>query len=775
MKKCLEEMLKNLNSVELGENFNLNLQSLAVTSQAKINAKSTKCFFISAVAVILVVTVISLTCFLPMLVGSDRSNDGENNIFANSYYDNYFDDEKNAVYPWEVATQNSGSSLTEAKFAPWKNGALKLTTLTLSGNSTSGILPTSTGVVNPSDILYLTGGAANQIEQSNKKLALLNNSEIRSCINGRWLGIYTEYGSHAGCEGLFYDLQDDDYVCVACKLLELIRTNEYYLDACVRMAVEVYCMKVPTTPAVETSLEKKFPKYYKAFYKSDALKVFASGEKPTQENTKLDFKKGGIYNEKWETTKMDEFKYPVVKVLEYGKDVNKCFFALVSPDDNVAWGSFIYDFSKNKLYSLNGDTEQSGITIVGNENFKYHYGDYYYNYSRSERNELIIMAELAFATNVTVSDDYKYIAVSAPYFAVSAQYDDPETGIKKNVYEEDVVFLVDVENGTCKALYDTKDSDCSFYYEIKDSDGPWPSKAPEFLEGEICFPTKRGSWRFDNKKEIKGELLKIATYNSSKYAIMQCDDDVRIYNLPEAVDVTEEMNNVKFESESYPECQKDYLKLIGNESGSIFNGKYVATASKSGRFVYLYYEYLGQVLCIDTETKESETLMVDKSFVEGAAKVENVKYQIFVSDDGNNLFLTYYNDCRLTFIKDKISFPHVISIWHTGDEYYTCYMIEYDNFEVYFSKDANKTLRLDDENKARFIRCVQILSCDFVMDIIKEFESVNKTSSAERDVLHKRFENGIRGYCEEVAEFAVYNGETVYLPESAVTECLYKS
>lgn len=775
MRNDIEEMLKKIGSARPQEEFSLKMDDLPPLQPTKEKQNRIKYYLIPAVAAVLIVAVIGLTYLLPF---SNSQNNGQGDTVSNGSSNDVIhlatpNDDRNVMYPWELEIQ-SGDSSPESNIAPWESGKLKFTTLTLSGRGASRQLPTAANGFRRSDLMYLTGGT-DKIKQDNKQLSLMADTEIRSCINGRWLGIYTEQGKHAGCEGLFYDIQDDCYVCVACKLNELIRTNEYYVDACVRTAVEVYCMKNPETPSPSTSVSAMFPKYYKAFYKSDALKVFASGEKPTKENTKLDFQKGGIYHETWETTKMDEFKYPVVKVLEYGQDINKCFFALVSPDDNLAWGSFVYDFAEKKLYSLNGDTVQSEITIVGNENFMYHYGDYYYNYSHFKRNELIVMAELAYATNVTVSDDYRFIAVSAPYFATRGGYTDPDTGIKKNAYEEDVVFLVDIEEGTCKALYDTTDSDCSFYLEIKDTDGPWPSAAPEFVEGEICFPTKRGTWRFDYKTEYKGDLLKIATRGMVKYVFMQQENGVRIYKLSDSTDVTAQMQNAVFDSESYPKDQNNDLNFLNNESGSILDGKYVATASKSGRFVYLFYEHIGQVLCVDTKNKTTQALTVDTSFIDNASKLSNITYQLFVSDDGENLILTYCNGVEISLIKGKTLHPHVILSYFPEDEYLSCYMVEYDSFDVFFSKDENKMMSLNEADRITFIRCVQILSCDFVVDIIKEYESIKTSATLEVSSLHKKFNNKIDEYCEEVAELVLYNGESIYMCEDAVEKCLDKT
>ncbi len=813
MRKDIEEMLKKIGSARPEEGFSLNTEELPVLQPTKSKHNKIKYYLIPAVAVVLIVAVISLTYLFPLsdsqnndysdAVGynssinstvssnyssilpeendNNNTDDSDKDSHNGKYYE--YDDQQTVAFPW-YGSQNGNSSSSESGTAPWKNGTLELTTLTLSVKGKTSKVPTAMYGGTNRNIIYPTSKRTDSLKQNNKKLSLWSDTEIRGCIDGRWLSIYTRQGEHAGCEGLYYDLEKDQFACVACKLLHLIKNNEYYLDACVRTAVEVYSLPIGENKQITYNLESKYPLYYKAFYESNALKIFASGAKPTEENMCVDLEKikKGLT---WNDTEMDYFSYPVVKVLEYGADLNKCFFALVSPDDNVAWGSFVYDFARKKLYSLNGDGPGSTIKIVGNKDFMYHYGDYPYNYIRNgtadKRNEYLIMAELAFATGVAVSDDYKFIAVSAPYFGTAPTYKDPKTGIWKSVYEEDVVFLIDVEKGTCKTLYELGDNDCIYQHEINDANGPWPSGIPQFVEGEICFPTKRDSWRFNYKIEYKGELVKIATLDDIKYVFMEKEGKTRIYRYLDSVDVTSEMQYAIFDSESYPKGAKDELDFLENESGSILGGDYVATASKSGRYVYLYYEYLGQVLCIDTKTKETDTLKVDTSFVMGADALANIKYQLFVSDNGEDLFLTYYDDCRITFSKGATEPPQIVGVSSPQSEYYSLYMINYISFRPCFYRRQNKRVFLDEESKTQFIRCVQLLSCDAVLKLSKKYSSTEKPGidgfsgwdrldAYKQEMLEEFYE-----CCETVTQMCVFNGESVYLPDSAVLECLHKS
>lgn len=825
MRNDIEEMLKKIGSARPQEEFSLKMDDLPPLQPTKEKQNRIKYYLIPAVAAVLIVAVIGLTYLLPLsdsqnngqgdtvsygnssdVINSvpntdendsnnsssvsgntDHDKNGQNNAdksdrdnYKGKYYDH--DDQQFVTFPWDKS-QNGGSSSPEAETAPWKNGSLELTTLTLSVKGNTSKVPTAMYGGSNRRIINLAGKPTDLLKQSNKRLSLWSDTEIRGCIDGRWLSIYTEHGEHANCEGLYYDLKEDRLVCIACKLLQLIKGNEYYLDACVRTAVEVYSMPTCEDTSLTYVVEKKYPLYYSALYESNALKVFAAGARPTEENMGVDFGKvkEGLT---WDDTEMYRFSYPVVKVLEYGADLNKCFFALVSPDDNVAWGSFVYDFSQNKLYSVNGDGKASGVKIVGNKNFMYHYGDLY-NYSKDgtalKRNEYLIMAELAFATDVTVSDDYKYIAVSAPYFATAPTYYDPKTGIWKNVYEEDNVFLIDIEKGTCKAMYDRQDSDCFYQDEIKDTNGPWPSEAPQFVEGEICFPTKRDSWRFNYKVEFKGDLVKIATLDNVKYVFIERAGNVRIFRLRDKYEVTDQLRYATFDSESYPKGATDELDFLKNESGNILGGSYVATASKSGRYVYLYYEYLGQVLCIDTETRETETVTVDTSFVLGADKLANIKYQLFVSDNGEQLFLTYYDDCRITFSKGATEPPQVVGVSNPWSEYYSLYMVNYISFRPCFYRSQNKRVFLDEESELRFIRCIQYLSCDAVLKLSEQYSSTEKTvgddySGWEKlDIFEREMLEELYKSCETVTELCVFNGETVYLPDSAVLECLHKA
>lgn len=783
MKRNIEEMLTKIASAKHKEEPALKSDLMFdVVDKTVINRQySNRKVVISVISIVVAAIVLVTTIIVMPDVIKDSFKNG----------DLLGGDVLKVEYPWEVVKVVGESNDLEPESAPWKDGKLKFTTLTLVGNQkktgTSATTLTIGNITNFSVAQVLN----NDIIQNNIELSLLNNTEILSCIDGRWLGIYTRVGDHAGCEGLFYDLENKNYVCVACRLLELIRSNEYYIDACVRNAVELYgfetekCGYGKPWPHL---LEDNFQKLYKAFYESDAPQVFAKGEKLTAENAGM--KVSGFYeNEWWEHTKLDEFEYPVVKVLEYGQDVNKCFFAIVAPDDNIAWGSFVYDFSENKLYSLNGDLTESGSTIIGNsdENAMYHYTTYSQRYpqkkapkSPNNLNEYYtVMAELAFATHVTVSTDYNYIAVSAPYFSPDDGFSNYETGIVSDIYEEDIMYIVDVKNGTCRKMFEFSDDDCSYYYEIHDTDGPWPAGKPQFLEGEICYPTKRGTWRFDRHVELKGELIKLVTVNGSVFAFMKQAGVVRVYSVYDGTEITEDISDI-IESESYYNVEVELTEILNNENGSIADGKYVAATSKTGRYVYLFYEYIGRVLCIDRETNETTTIEVDKEMISAARQLDNVNYQLFLSDDATQLFLTYYNDCRVVFESDAL-FGR--TFWGLGaDNYessqYIQYItsIDYEYITECFSKN-NTSVYFDRKSKQNYIKCVEILSCDLVAEYSELVKMIplHTNEGTISSMLTQNFSLEIIKISEKLSKDIVFDGKTMYFDEKMIDRCLEKT
>ena len=529
--------------------------------------------------------------------------------------------------------------------APWKTGKLTLTSLTykpaaesMSTGRLSFDMLTNTEISTDAvtdavtewvtdattDTEAMTEGATQPDtpvfgKGENVQVSIMDNTKISEYMGPDLIKIRPADGEHMSCTDVYYNIHNGESVCMSCRVLALMQGTDLYTDAAIDAFMEEILLD--ETHLSASGAVREWRETYRRMLDTDKTReLFSQLKKPT-------LAKLGIENFAFESHEIyvkehiDEYQYPVVDVVEYGADPNKCLFSLVSPLTGIVYGNYLLDLTTEAAVRI----DRTLLNPLG-DNTR--------------------CPELSLAESFIVFDDYSKIVVTLPY---QVQYYHYRGGHKVPVYARNAVLLFDVTNGE--------------YREISFSDQALlpPTAAAEVYNNVIYYPSG-ALWCFyvisnGNFYTVEGDFSRVITSGKGvSYAVMKQTDGYQFFEL-----TGENGAFVPAEAEGEYFDLANRFVMEGNirvdvltlETTLLWEGTPTATAvSKDGRFMYLYFEGADHILCIDVCKAESGVLNLSDTFVTQAAEAAatgTVTYGLFLNAAEDALLMTYCKEGVVVF------------------------------------------------------------------------------------------------------------------------------
>ncbi len=712
--KDLDRMLKNIESVEPQSEFEFKGEIPSAQVPAKRIPFYRRKVFASITAAVLAAAV-ALAILVPM-----RPTDIPSDQSALVY---------TPVKPAISYTRPPEGSV-EKNGLPWENGSLKLTTLSTS-------LPNrGRGLVTLSN--------TTRVSSRNIDLSLMGNTKIVSCSDGNLVRIDTQTGDHAGCRGVYYNIYESNTFCVACAINESVKREPYYIDACVRALIEE-CIFTNDMLKGANEVEYLYTILIDMLYQNGAEELFMSGEMPTAENLGLDLSNKMLFDSKC-AERIQNYKYPVINVLEFGASTEYCLYSIVSPNKNASWGNFMMKLATGEVVSLNGD---------GGNNLRN--GSALYNHtSKPSSYENSSVADLYSFTSVDVSADYSFAAVTVPFFKYENIVDiDNGMTLKTNCNEQNV-YVLDLHTGNFIALLGNN----QFYVPENLTDRPYPSQPAQIVNGVVCFPTKRDTWYFyyGVANEFSGELLRICTYSGIKYAVMLQGNETVYYRLGDGADVTEEVLSGET---VLPEGFK-----ITSPSVSVGNSS-VSVWSKDGKYKYSYSKGEDKIDCVEISTGVTGEIDVPDDFLNRVKNMKAVEFCMFIDNSGTRLILSYFDISRITFNRSELYNNPCYIPQYNG---FRMDYIEVDRYVGHFYDADGRKVKFEDT--ANVYKAIVALSYNGINALVEEYVIGNASQEKYNSDYRKDYFAVISVACDKVAEKLSYDGERAFLSDEALEELL---
>ncbi len=526
--------------------------------------------------------------------------------------------------------------------APWKTGKLTLTSLTYKPAAdslstgrlsfdkltdvetdaatdavTDAITDAVTDAVTDAEIQTPDAPVFGQGE--NVQVSIMDNTKISDYMGPDLIKTRPAEGEHMGCADVYYNIHTDEIVCMSCRVLALVQGTELYTYAAIDAFMEEILLdEVNLWASGEVNGWRET--YSRILYSDKARELFSQLKKPTLSKLGIDdfaFDSHEVYVKEH----IGDYKYPVVDIVEYGADPDKCLFSLVSPLTGIAYGSYVMDLTTNTAVRV----DQTLANAMG---------DY------------VRCPELSLAESITVLDHYSKIVVTLPY---QVQYYHLRNGHRIPVYAMNAVLLFDVDTGV--------------YRQISYHDGELysPAAPATVYNNVICYPS--GSlWCFylistDTLYTVEGDFARVITSGQGiSYAVMKQTDG---YHFFELTGKNGAFAPAEVEGEDFDLANRFVMEgnlrvdVLTGETVSLWDGTPTATAvSKDGRFMYLYFEGADHILCIDVCKAERGAISLSEGFVTQAAEAAasgTVTYGLFLNAAEDALLMTYCKEGMVVF------------------------------------------------------------------------------------------------------------------------------
>ncbi len=527
--------------------------------------------------------------------------------------------------------------------APWKTGKLTLTSLTykpatesMSTGRLSFDMLTSTDAETDANTDVATDTATDAATDAetdtlpapdapvfgkgeNVQVSIMDNTKISEYMGPDLIKMRPTEGEHISCTDVYYNIHTGENVCLSCRVLALVQGTELYTDAAIDAFMEEILLD--ETHLSASGAVREWRETYRRMLDTDKTReLFSQLKKPT-------LAKLGIENFAFESHEtyvkehIDEYQYPVVDVVEYGADPDKCLFSLVSPLTGIVYGNYLLDLTTGEAVRI----DKTLLNPLG-------------DYTRCP--------ELSLAESFIVFDDYSKIVVTLPY---QVQYYHYRGGHKVPVYARNAVLLFDVTNGE--------------YREISFSDQALlpPTAAAEVYNNVIYYPSG-ALWCFyvisnGNFYTVEGDFSRVITSGKGvSYAVMKQTDGYQFFELTgeNGAFVPAEAEGEDFDLANRFVMEENIrVDVLTLEATPLWEGTPAATAaSKDGRFMYLYFEGAEHILCIDVCKAESGVLNLSDTFVTQAAEAAasgTVTYGLFLNAAEDALLMTYCKEGLVVF------------------------------------------------------------------------------------------------------------------------------
>ncbi len=591
MKKDLDKMLKNIESTEPSHRFEFRGEKAFSNTERKVIPFYRRKVFVTVTAAVLAIAV-AITVLIPLSKLVNVENGTEVLTYTPIKPDISY------IRPPEESINSVG--------LPWENGSLKLTTLSNSGISQPAVSLTSASVESPTS--------------ENIDLSFMGSTEIVSCTDGNLVRIDTHKGEHADCDGVYYNIEENEIMCVACAIKESVKKEPYYIDACIRALIEE-CILTEKELGITHNIEERYSDLIDIFYENGADQIFMRGEMPTVQNLKVDVGTTYLFGQNFEQN-LTGYSYPMISILEFGLSTEYCIYGISSLVSDASWGNFKIELETGVVTSLNGDNGE----YLKN-------GSVLYNYDSSK----VYTADLYGFKSIDVASDYSFAVVTTPFFSAENDSQNDTAASNKDDRKEDNVFIIDLQSGNFTVLLGENRN----YLPEDITARPYPKQAAQIVDGTVCFPTKRDTWYFyyGNACELEGELIMICTLDGIKYAVMQQGDQSVYYRLDNGADVSEDIENNEI---VLPDGYRTVSSPVSVSDSS------VSVWSKDGAYKYSYQKGDNKIICVETVTGIMGELRVPEDFLNSVTDLKGVRFCMFLNNSGTRLILTYFGGVKVS-------------------------------------------------------------------------------------------------------------------------------
>lgn len=569
----------------------------------------------------------------------------------------------------EQSTDESVSVIItpHAGLAPWENGSLRLTSVTYKN-------------VGRQNALQPMAKTSNTTE--NVSISMLADTKISGCVNAELLSITPTEGEHVWCDGVFYDIRKDSIFCLACHIKDKIAENPYYIDICIRLLIEEHLITLNEILAGVID----YKPMYLSLDNETAKECFANGNTPTCESLAFDYAsdKTAQYD-----ALMEGYQYPIIRVIEYGENENRCLFTIGSPTSDVTWGAYVFELDTGKVIKLDGETVGFCEPING--------------YMGGTPDEFLAV-NLSIATGVSVTEDYSRIIVTLPYFV--QWYDTDENGRLVPVYTGQNVIVFDVADGTYEGLLGNNSGQDTSLLDL-------PTQHAKSCGELVYFPTDDNAWCLfagSHSYKLQGELLRLTERDGGGYtAVMKKGNSYEAYAL-------EGKQATLLENESIHVLDGNRRVFLSDGSAEILweNEPAAMVMSADGRFVYLYFEEDGFVACFDIDSGKRSQLALSDDFVAQVKGIPHTEFLLFLNPSENRLLIAYYKYGALIF--DSAAFLENEMLLKDTAELSITYIFEH-NFKKTLPYFYNEETKVSFTNPDAVLRAAKLLGMQGLYDL----------------------------------------------------------
>lgn len=532
---------------------------------------------------------------------------------------------------------------------PWVSGSLKLSSLTYKGSTDTAAAPypsmslLSNFTEEDSETEGDTSVETNEITEAesdtdaeterkpqavdpiyglgeNYTVSILPNMKITDYLEGGLIKLRPDDGEHTHCPDVYYDIQGDAYICLSCRIGELLTGSEEYAQAALDCLIEECFLSY--TPLMASGMNDSYEDKYRFALSRVGLK-----EKLAQRGkiTKTALGDLDYYNEGHEdhvAEQIKNFEYPVVDVVEYGADLNRCMVTLTSPRTGMGYGNFLCDLTAGTLISLDSGMDADKIP------------------------------NLSLATSVIITEDYRTAVITVPYFATSLSQD-RETGLLIPQYTRSNIFLYDLESMACTSLADG-------------AEGYAPVSEGVESMGVITYKGTDGVfyayYRGVHFALPSAPLRICRDRDGTRYAIIANGDGYGFYRLSEDAGkpmlFPDAMEGKLDSANRYLTVGNLRVDLISGERVILWEGEPMTqVVSRDGRYIYLYFEGDTDILCVDVWSDLKGRVSLSETFLDEALAAGEVTYRLLLSHGGDRLLMTYFEQSTVAF--DAESFLNV--------------------------------------------------------------------------------------------------------------------
>ena len=530
----------------------------------------------------------------------------------------------------------------ESVTPPWISGELKLTSLTYGSGTSSRHLSTpsfsllsavtetegntgtdhgesgteetaqNTEEETPGDQIYGVG--------ENYTVSILPNMKITDYLEGGLIKLRPDNGEHTACSDVYYDIAKNEYVCLSCKVGDMLMGTDIYTKAALACLIDECLLYY--SPLMGAGMMEHYEEQYRAvLLRSDVMEKLAEKKKITQSALpELDYYNDG--HKDFMKKQVGKFEYPVVDVVEYGADLTRCIVTIVSPRTGVGYGNYLCDLNEGTLIPMDTGMEADKVP------------------------------NLSLATSVIITEDYASAIITAPYY-VSYLLPDSETGLFIPQYMRSNIFLYDFARMTCTSL---AEGDAGY---MPASEGMESMGVVTYvgIDG-TCYAYYQGI-----HYPLPGMPLRICCDREGiRYAAVASGDGYVFYRLSEgggkALTIPATLEGKLDIANRYFMRGNQRVDLLSGETVTLWEGTPAAqVGSRDGRYLYLYFDGGTEILCVDVWAGLKGRVSLSEDFLAEAMSAGEITYRLLLSHSGDQLLMSYFEQSTVAF--DAESFMNV--------------------------------------------------------------------------------------------------------------------